>query len=46
VEDRSSGSEDKIAKRENKKDEYIEKRMKKCERIMQELCNSIKRPNL
>jgi hypothetical protein len=43
VEDRSSGSEDKIAKRENKTDEYIEKRMKNYEGNMQELC---KRPNL
>jgi hypothetical protein len=27
-------------------DEYIEKRLKYYERNMQELCNSIKRPNL
>jgi chromosome segregation ATPase len=45
VEDRISGCEDKIGTKE-KTEEFLDKRLKSCERNMQELCDSIKRPNL
>jgi chaperonin cofactor prefoldin len=44
VEDRISGFEYKIDIKEKK--EFLDKRLKRCERNIQELCNSIKRPNL
>jgi hypothetical protein len=45
VEDRISELEDKIDIKENTK-EYLEKILKRCKRNMQEICDSIKRPNL
>jgi hypothetical protein len=45
MEDRISGFEDKIDIKD-KPEEYIEKRLKSCERNMQEHCDSIKRQNL
>jgi hypothetical protein len=45
MEARISGPEDKIDIKE-KTDEFLDKRLKSCKRNMQELCNSIKRPNL
>jgi chaperonin cofactor prefoldin len=45
VEDRISRGEDKVDTI-GKNDEYIEKRMKQCERDIEELWDCIKRPNL
>jgi hypothetical protein len=45
VKDRLSGLEDKINIKE-KTEELLDKRLKSCERNMQELSNSIKTPNL
>jgi hypothetical protein len=45
VEDRISGLKDKINIKE-KTEEFLDKRLKSCERKTQELCNSIKIPNL
>jgi hypothetical protein len=41
MKDRISGREDKIDIK-GKTDEFLDKRLKSCERNMQELCNSIK----
>jgi hypothetical protein len=38
--------EDKIDIKEKKREELLDKRLKGCERNMQELSNTIKRPNL
>jgi chromosome segregation ATPase len=45
VEDRISGLKDKIDINE-KTEEFLDKRLKSCERNMQELSDSIKRPKL
>jgi tRNA splicing ligase len=45
VEDRILGLEDKIDIKE-KTEELLDKRLKSCERNKQELCHSIKRPNV
>jgi hypothetical protein len=45
VEDTISGLKDKISIKEKTK-EFSDKRLKSCERNMQEPSNSIKRPNL
>jgi hypothetical protein len=45
VEDTTSGLEDKIVIKEKTK-EFLEKRLKNCERNMQELSDSIRRQNL
>jgi hypothetical protein len=44
VEDKISGLEDRIDIKE-KTEEFLNKRLKCCERNMQEFCGSIKRPN-
>jgi hypothetical protein len=46
MEDRISGPKDKIVIKEKKTEELLGKRLKRCERNMQELTDSIKRPNL
>jgi chromosome segregation ATPase len=45
VEDRISKLKNKIGSKE-KTEEFLDKRLKSCERNMQEISNSIKRPNL
>jgi chromosome segregation ATPase len=45
VEDRISELKNKIGSKE-KTEEFLDKRLKSCERNMQEISNSIKRPNL
>jgi hypothetical protein len=45
VEDRNSGHKDKIHIKE-KTEEFLDKRLKSCERNMQEFCNSIRKPIL
>jgi chromosome segregation ATPase len=45
VEDRISELKDKINTKE-KTEDFLDKRLKSYERDMQELCDSIKRPNL
>jgi hypothetical protein len=45
VEDRISGLEDKIDNK-TKTEEFLDKRLKSCERNTQELSDSIKIPNL
>jgi chromosome segregation ATPase len=45
VEDRISELKNKIDSKE-KTEEFLDKRLKSCERNMQEISNSIKRPNL
>jgi hypothetical protein len=46
VEDGMSELEDKMEITEKKPEEILAKQLKSCERNMQELSNSIKRPNL
>jgi hypothetical protein len=46
VEDKISEFEDKIEIKEKKPEEQLVKQFETCERNMQELTNSIKRPNL
>jgi hypothetical protein len=38
--------ENKADAKQKTTEEYLEKRLKSCKRNMQELCNSIERPNL
>jgi chromosome segregation ATPase len=45
VENRISGLENKIDIKEKKPNKHLDKRLKNCERNMQELSDSIKRPN-
>jgi predicted nucleic acid-binding Zn-ribbon protein len=45
VEDRILGLKDKMHIKD-KTEEYLDKRLKNCERNMQELCTSVKGPNL